>query len=297
MPTTALSSESAASFAPAAVGLTLFVSLAELRMDDAWSRGVLCAVALLAALPMLALGVAADRGANAPRGAATVLLVSGLGLAGITLARFGQILAGDDWSSHGGTLTVVLALFAVVAAWCYRRTGSTACLLLASLAAVGLLLEAVNWIFDTDNTDVFRALLTFAFVVLYLAGLAVPDRPGTILVGAAGVTALATAFTFSAFFLILATDGGAGWGWELVILVEGLLLVGYAAVEFEPGPGYLALFTLVLFVLSAAALGLELDDGGGSAGSSPSLVGWPLAVGIGTALAAGWAVLGARRAE
>jgi hypothetical protein len=297
MATTAQSSERAASFAPAVVGLTLFVSLAELRMDDPWSRGVLFVLALLAALPVLALGITADRGANAPRGAATVLLVSGLALAGIALARFGQILAGDDWSSHGGTLTLVLALFVILAAWCHRRTGSAACLLLASLAAVGLLVEAVNWIFDTDDVDVFRALLAFAFVVLFLAGLAVPGRSGTILVGAAGVTALVTAFTFSAFFLILATGGGAGWGWELLILAEGLALVGYAAVEFEPGPGYLALFTLVLFVLSAAALGIEVGDGDGSSHTSQSLVGWPLALGIGTVLLGGWAVLGARRAQ
>ena len=288
-------SERAASFAPAAVGLALFVSLVQLRMDDPWSVGVLFVVALVPVPLVLALGVSASRGANAPRGAATVLLVAGLALAGIALARFGQVLAGDDWSSHGGTLTLVLALFVVLAAGLHRRTDSVACLLLASLATVGLLVEAVNWIFDTDDVDVFRVLLTAGFIVLFLAGLAVPGRPGTILVGAAGVTALAMSFTVSTFFLFVGSTGGIGWGWELVVLAEGLALLGYAAVEFEPGPGYLALFTLVFFVMSAATLGVDIGDGEG-AQASHSLLGWPLAIGIGTALLGVWAGLGAHRA-
>jgi peptidoglycan/LPS O-acetylase OafA/YrhL len=281
---------------PAVVGLTLFVALTELRMDDSWSAGVLFVFALVPAAFVLVLGLAASRGANAPRGPATVLLVTGLALVGIALVRFGQVLSGDDWSSHGGTLSLVLALFVLLAAWCHRRSGSVACLLLASLAAVGLLVEAVNWIFDTENVDVFRALLAASFLALFLAGLAAPNRRGTILVGAAGVTALATSLTFNAYFLLVPLGGEVGWGWELITLVEGLALLAYAAVELEPGPGYLALFTLLLFVLSAAALGNELDESD-TVAASQSLIGWPLAIGIGTALAACWAVLGARRAE
>jgi hypothetical protein len=61
-------------------------------------------------------------------------------------------------------------------------------------------------------------------------------------------------------------------------------------VDLEPGPAYLAFFVLAIFITVAAAGGSEAFGSDGEA--SNSLVGWPLAIGIGTALAAVW---GARR--
>jgi hypothetical protein len=61
-------------------------------------------------------------------------------------------------------------------------------------------------------------------------------------------------------------------------------------VELEPGPAYLAFFALLLFVMSAAsANGAALGSDGHA---SHSLVGWPLALAIGTGLAAVWGVRG-----
>ena len=95
---------------------------------------------------MLALGLAAGRG-----GAPTAAAVDGrcwwrgCVLAAIAIGRLGQVVASDDYTDQGGgTLTWVLLLFTLVAALCHRRTGSTACLLVAALAAVGLVLEAVQ---------------------------------------------------------------------------------------------------------------------------------------------------------
>jgi hypothetical protein len=282
-------SERAAAFAPAAVGLTLFVGLAQLRMDDPWADGVLLLVALVPAVVVLALGLAAA-GDGPDRGAATALLVAGLALAGIAIARLGDLLAGDDFTEGGGTLTWMLVLFTLLTAYCYRRSGSVACLLIASLAAVGLLLEAVNWIFDTEDRDVFRALLAFSFVVLFLAGLAGSGRPATILIAAAGVTVIVSSYVLGFFFSFVPGGPDSPWGWELVTLIEGLALLAYAVVALEPGPGYLAFFVLAIFVTVAVTGGNTALGGDGEA--AHTLVGWPLAIGIGTALAAVW---GARR--
>jgi hypothetical protein len=289
MATTTQPSERAAALAPAAVGLALFVGLAELRMDDPWAVGVLFLVALIPAVIVLGLALGASSG-DAARGATTVLVVAGLALAALTHLRLGQILGGDDWTDGGGTLTLMLALFTAVAAYWYRETRSIAALLIAALAAVGLLLEAVNWIFSTESTDVFRALLAFAFVVLFVAGLSVPGRPGTVLVGAAGVTVIASSYVLGFFFVFGVSGSSSGWGWELIMILEGLALLAYAAVELEPGPGYLAFFVLAIFIFTAASGSGTVLGSDGEA--SHTLVGWPLALGIATALAAVWGVRG-----
>ena len=288
MATTVQSSDRAAALAPAAVLLTLFVGLAQLRMDDPWAVGVLFLVALVPAVVVLALGLGASSGDNAPVAAATVLVVAGLTLTGIACARLGQVLAGGDWTDGGGTLTLMLLVFTAVAAYWYRETGSVACLLIASLAAVGLLLEAVNWIFSTEDADVFRALLVLAFVVLFVAGLSVSGRAGTVLVGAAGVTVVASSYALGLLFAFGFGGATTGWGWELIMLLEGFALAGYAAVQLQPGPGYLAFFVLAIFIFTATSAGGATLGSDGEA--SHSLVGWPLALAIGTALAAVWGV-------
>jgi hypothetical protein len=260
-------------------------------MDDPWALGVLFLFALVPAVVVLGLALGASA-ADAGRGAATVLVVAGLALAAIAQVRLGQVLSGDDWAEHGGTLTLMLALFTAIAGYWYRETGSVAALLIASLAAVGLLLEAVNWIFSTDSTDVFRALLALAFVVLFVAGLSVPGRPGTVLVGAAGVTVIASSYVLGFFFVFGLSGSGVGWGWELILLLEGLALLAYATVELKPGPAYLSFFALAVFVLTASTVGGLVVDGDGGDNTSHTLVGWPLAIGIATALAAAWGLRG-----
>lgn len=267
-----------AAFAPAGVGLALFAAITQIRMDGPWSDAALIAAAALPALLLLALGVRAGSGREQSHDAVTVLLVAGLVLAAAAIGRLGDALAGDDFLEQGGTLTWMLAAFTALAAVCTRRTGSSACLLLTALAAVGLLLEFVNWAFDTEALDTFRALLAVSFAVLFVAGLVVGGRGGTVLVGAAGVTVLAATYVTGAAFLF--ADGSVPWGWELVTLLEGLALAVYAVQRLEPGPGYLAFYILVSFAATAAL-------GGSQDGEAPqTLVGWPLALAIGTVAAA-----------
>jgi hypothetical protein len=279
-------------FTPAAVGFGLFAGVVQLRMQVPWSDGVLLVVAAGTALLLLVLGLAAE---PESRAAVTVLLVGGLAFAAVTIGRLADMLAGDDFLSGGGTLTWMLALYTALGAFLVARTRSVACLLVTALAAVGLLLEAVDWIFGTEDLDTFRALLALAFAVLFGAGLAVGDRAGTVLVGAAGVTVI-VAFYVTGFTVL--PVGGLAWGWELVTLVQGLALLAYAARRLEPGPGYLSFFVLGLFVTSAAIGGateIVSIDGSEPEGPSHTLTGWPLALAAGTVLAGLWGLRSARR--
>lgn len=286
----------AAALAPAGIGLALFVLVVEIRMDDPWADGVLFLVAAVAAVVLLVLGLAAAEPDDGSPPAATALLVAGLFVAAIAIARLGNLLGGDDFTAAGGTLTWVFGLFTLVAALCAQRTGSSVCVLIAALAAVAFVLEFVNWVFGADDVDTFRVLLAIAFVVLFGAGASLPGRTGTMLVAAAGVTVIASYYTVFGIILIGDT-GGLGWGWELITLLEGLALAVYAATQLERGPGYLAFFVLLLFGVSAALVTAE-ESGFVFEGEDPvaepsvSLVGWPLVLLIATVVAA---VAGLRR--
>jgi hypothetical protein len=263
--------------APAAIAATLLVALVEIRMDGPWATWVLLAVAAVPALVLLRLGLRLASHEGASRAAVTVMLVAGLVLAAVAIARLAQLLAGDDFADGGGALTWTLALFTALSGFCARRGRSATCLLIAALAAVGLLLEAVSWIFDTHDADTFRALLALSFAALFGAGALLHGRAGTVLVAAGGVAALAGALLTSVVFAPL-ESGEVGWGWELVTLAEALLLAVYSARRLEPGPGYLAFFLLVAFALSAAQ-------------ADATLIGWPLTLAL-----AALALLGLRRA-
>ncbi|HEX5621739.1 MAG TPA: hypothetical protein VFX51_25155, partial [Solirubrobacteraceae bacterium] len=182
----------AAALAPAGVGLALLVVVVEFRMDDPWADGVLFLVAAVAAAALLILGLAAAEGDDASQPATTALLVAGLLLAGIAIARLGNLLGGDDFTAAGGTLTWVLALFAALAGFCAQRTGSSACLLIAALAVVAFVLEFVNWVFGAEDFDTYRVLLAIIFVALFAAGAMLPGRTGVMLVAAAGITVIAS---------------------------------------------------------------------------------------------------------
>lgn len=283
----------AAALAPAGAGLALLVIVVEIRMDGPWADGVLLVVAALAAIALLVLGLAAASGDRAWRPAVTILLVGGLLLAGVAIARLGHVLGGDDFLDGGGTFTWMLALFTALAAFCARRTGSSACVLIAALAAVALALEFVNWAFGAEDIDTFRVLLVVAFAVLFGAGVMLTGRTGTMLVAAAGVTAIAGYYGTGLGFLF-GGGGGLGWGWELITLLEGSALAAYATLRLEPGPGYLAFFVLLLFAATAALVGdgeegiLVIDGLEPEAEEvSASLIGWPLALAVGTVVAAG----------
>lgn len=62
----------------------------------------------------------------------------------------------------------------------------------------------------------------------------------------------------------------SGWGWELSCFAAAFGLMAYGAVERERGPAYLGALTLALTVLAAREPG--------------SLLGWPLALGLGAAI-------------
>ena len=76
------------------------------------------------------------------------------------------------------------------------------CVLLAALAAVGLVLEFVNWAFGAEDIDVFRVLRALIFAALFAAGAMIGGRTGTLLIAYAALR-LEPGPAYLAFFVPL----------------------------------------------------------------------------------------------
>jgi hypothetical protein len=130
-------------------------------------------------------------------------------------------------------------MFTALSGLLHSRTRAVVAVLITALAAVALVLELVNWVFDAEDIDVFRVLLAVAFAVLFAAGLATAGRVATLLVAAAGIVAL-SGFYVVGLGLLFGTVGGLGWGWELIALLEGAALAAWAAWGLRRARGQMA---------------------------------------------------------
>jgi hypothetical protein len=279
--------------AAGAVPFTLAIVLLNIRMDATWGRGIHLVITALACGLVLGMGLLAEREEEHPRAYQTVLLLAGLTLLAIALVRWAQVLGSGHPLSSSGALTWMTLVFAAVAAVpAWGRIDSPVCALVELLAGGLFLLAFVDWVFAPDGPTTLRWLLAL-LIVVYVAGHLYwrerKRRHAVHFVNAAGVAAIVLGATFlGALFggFAFAVQGASGelppdpgtW-WELVLLAAGVGLVAYAAVDREPGPGYLGFVVLVLFALLA---GLPGRDGA-------SIVGWPLLLLLagGAAVAAG----------
>ncbi|UGS35478.1 hypothetical protein [Capillimicrobium parvum] len=250
--------------AAGAVVLAVGALLVDTRMQDAWAAGVRCAVVAAAAAVLLALAWRAPVEGPAPRTYVSVLLVAAFPLAAAALAELADALGGSAGSA--GTIFWVLGALAAGYAVLAQGRGSAVCTMLAAASAVGAALAFWGWVFEPRGETAYRWLLLGAIVLLGLGAVRLRDghrRHAVALIDVAGLAGIAIA-AVSMLGLVVegAGTGGIGTGWEIVLLIVGLGLVAYAAVDREPGPGWIGALVLVSFVSSAAT------DG--------SLLWWPL---------------------
>jgi hypothetical protein len=165
---------------------------------------------------------------------------------------------------------------------------SASATLIAAVAGGVALLAFVAWAWHPEGFGAFRWVLLVLIAGFGLGALSQRDRRrrhAVALTDAAALAALALAVTLhldtGITGAVFAPGGtaepappapvaGPGWGWQLVLFAVAFGLIAYAAVDREPGPGYLGVAVLLLTILVAG-------EGG------TSFVGWPLVL----ALAAG----------
>jgi hypothetical protein len=260
--------------AAGALPLTVGVLLVNLRLDARWGTGVFLVLDALACALVLGMGLLAPLEGDRPRSYQQVLQLCGVVLGFATLVRVAQVLGVAHPLSADGARMWILALVALAAAWLAHALRSAIFALVAGLAAIVATLSFVAWAFHPQGPATARWVLLALALGLVLAALSQRDRrrrESVYLIDAAGVAILLLGSSFLGAlvaplqFLGFA-GGGPGGGWKLILLAAGLGLVAYAAVDREPGPAYVGVLNLLLFVVLAA-----LPGAGGA-----SLWFWPL---------------------
>jgi lipoprotein signal peptidase len=256
--------------AAGAVLLAVGVVLEELRLADKLSLGVHLIILAAAAGVILALGLQAPTEGGKPPAYQSVLLVTGLLLLFPALLRVADVL-GADLSESGlpaGELTWISTVVAGVALYAAQRKRSAICLLLAAIAAAIAILSAFQWVFEPDSFTASRWLLLLIALGVVLVSLVLrggEPRQAELLVDAAGLAILAIGLQALVSFLIGQASPFASGSpdsvlpdfWEFIVLAVGCGLIAYGAIERSPGPAWLGVANLAVFVVSAFAVSDE----------------------------------------
>ena len=246
------------------VALAVGVSLTVMRLGDDVPRGVTVAILLASGGLLYWLGAQAPNEDGRPPAYQSVLIATSLPLIFAALVVLG---AGYE-DPEPGTLLWTSAVVGALALWPAFERNSAISLLIAAILGGVVLIATSTVVLDSAS----RVLIALYALALVLCGLALREparRHAEVLIDAAG---LAIAWIAASPFLL--DESGLPVVWQVVVLGAGFGLVAFGAVDRSPGPAYLGVVNLVLFILVA-----EDDD---------DLFWWPLIL-----LAGGIAMLAA----
>jgi hypothetical protein len=247
--------------AAGAVVLATGLALAELRIDADALAPIWHVLAFgIAAGITLGLGLQAPNEGGRPPAYQSVLLITGLVLLYPALLRLADVLGADLGSGFpAGELTWTSAVEAGVALFCGVRRRSAACLLVAAIAAGVALLSGWQWIFGNDTFTASRWLLLATAIALALVSLVLragSPRQAELMADGAALAILAIGLqALGSYFLKTLSLFGSPTGpilpgfWEFVLLLVGCGAIAYGAVERSPGPAWLGVANLAVFVV------------------------------------------------
>ena len=197
-----------------------------------------------------------------------MLLGAGLPLLFAGLMTTAEVFGAEFWSP--GALLWTSAVTAALALWPAFERNSAISLLLAAILGGVALLSAWAWIFGADSPAPYRWLMAAYAAALVLCSLALREparRHAEVLTDAAGlaIAVIGLSGVVIGNIQIFASEtSGLPWFWDIVVLGAGFGLVAFGAVDRSPGPAYLGVVNLILFILVV---------GGGDNGT---LYWWPL---------------------
>ena len=267
------------------VVLATFIYVLETRFEHAWGPGIRLVIDAAATFFAGALAVQSPVEGERPRAYQSILYVATFFLALALLKNLADVLGANNPISAPGPIVWVGLLLMGLCIWFSARRNSAIMTLLGAITFAFVVEGFVDWVFSPNGVATFRWILLLLIGGFALASLnqrGPRPRHGVQFVNAAGLAAVVLGLTFalelvfSGFMSAIggttfgSHENGVGTGWELFLLACGFGLVAYAAVDREPGPAYLGVIVLALFVAIA----------GPRSASGASLIGWPIVLAL-----------------
>jgi hypothetical protein len=252
--------------AAGAVALGVGLALEEIRLENRLANPVHMLILLATGALIFWLGAQAPNEGGEPPAYQSVLLVTGAALLYAGLLTVADVLGADFDDFPAGAIMWTSALTGGLALWPAFERNSAISLLLAALLGGVALLSAWSWIFDAESAAPYRWLLAAYAAGLVLCALALREparRHAEILIDAAGL-AIAVIALVPAPAELLFDDASLPGLWEIVLLGAGFGLVAFGALDRSPGPAYLGVLNLVIFIF---AVGDSVEE---------TLYWWPL---------------------
>jgi peptidoglycan/LPS O-acetylase OafA/YrhL len=239
--------------ASGSVVLAVGIALEEVRLADKLPDVVHMLILLVVGGLIFWLGAQAPNEGGKPPAYQSILLVTGAAMLYAGLLTTADVLGADFDGFPTGAIMWTSAVTAGLALWPALERNSAISLLVAAILGGVALLSAWSWIFDATSQTPYRWLLAFYAAVLVLSALALREparRHAEVLIDAGGLAIAGIgAMALNLFDL---TDSGLPGIWEVVLLGAGFGLVAFGALDRSPGPAYLGVVNLVLFIVAVA---------------------------------------------
>ncbi|HEX6026109.1 MAG TPA: hypothetical protein VFZ00_29220, partial [Solirubrobacter sp.] len=222
------------------VALAVGVALTVMRLGDRLPRGATVAILLACGALLYWLGAQAPNEDGRPPAYQSVLIATSF-----PLLFAGLVVLGAGYDDPGpGTLLWTSAVVGGLALWPAFERNSAISLLIAAILGGAVLIATAELVLGSAS----RVLIALYALALVLCGLALREparRHAEVLIDAAG---LAVAWIAATPFIY---DEGMPVFWQVAVLGAGFGLIAFGAVDRSPGPAYLGVVNLVLFILLA----------------------------------------------
>src|SRR4051794_3335180 len=239
--------------AAGAVVLAVGLALEEVRLADEVPDLIHVLILLLVGGLIFWLGAQAPNEGGMPPAYQSILLVTGAALVYAGLLMTANVLGADFSGSAAGALMWTSAVTAALLLWPAFERNSAISLLMAAILGGVALLSAWAWIFDASAAAPYRWLLACYSAFLVLSALALREparRHAEVLIDAGGLAIAAIGAMALDFFNVRGSSLPGFW--EVVLLGAGFGLVAFGALDRSPGPAYLGVLNLLLFIFAVA---------------------------------------------
>ena len=245
--------------AAGAVALTTGVLVGELRLRNTLPIGVHPPILLGLGALIFWLGVQAPNEEGMPPAYQSVLLATGLPVLYAGMLTLAKALGADFDPLSAGGLLWTSALIGTLAVWPALERSSAICLWFAALLGGIVLISAWAFLLGWSTAAARWLLVAYAgALIVFSLSLREPARRHAEMLINAAALAIAFIGLNPVTHPLRLEPTTLPWFWQVVLLAAGFGQIAFGALDRSPGPAYLGVLNLILFIIAATGGGETL---------------------------------------